>query len=128
MMTATLLSTGSRVRWRDPDTGLYRWGRIVDATDKSIDVDVLETGHDPIRIRKNLVHGHAYGWGLIDEKAAAEHLNLTDRAMQAFRQRGDGPKYIRISSRCIRYRRVDLKAWADARMRVSTSDPGQEVA
>ena len=69
-----------------------------------------------------------YWWGLIDEKAAAEHLNLTDRAMQAFRQRGDGSKYIRISSRCIRYRRIDLKAWAEARLRKSTSDPGQDAA
>ncbi len=65
---------------------------------------------------------------LINEKAAANYLDLTDRSMQAFRQRGGGPRYIMISSRCIRYRRVDLKPWADARMRSSTSDPGQAAA
>ena len=62
---------------------------------------------------------------LINEKAAGDYLGLTDRTMQALRQRGGGPRYIVISSRCIRYRRVDLKAWADARMRGSTSDPGE---
>ena len=65
---------------------------------------------------------------LIDEKAAAEFLNLTTRSMQAARQRGGGSQFIRISARCIRYRRIDLKAWADARMRSSTSDPGQAAA
>jgi len=62
-MTNGLLAPGSRVRWRDPSTGLFRWGRIVDATETTIDVDVVEAGREPIRIRKNLVHGHAYGWG-----------------------------------------------------------------
>ncbi len=62
---------------------------------------------------------------LIDEKAAAKYLGLTDRTMQALRQRGGGCRYIVISSRCLRYRRIDLKAWADSRLRSSTSDPGE---
>ena len=37
-------------------------------------------------------------------------------------------RYIAISSRCIRYRRIDLRAWSEARVRTSTSDPGQEAA
>ena len=61
---------------------------------------------------------------LIDEKVAAEYLDLTPRSMQAMRQRGGGPKFIRLSSRCIRYTRVLLKAYADARLRSSTSDLG----
>ena len=65
---------------------------------------------------------------LIDEKMAAKFLNLTTRSMQARRQRGDGPRFVRISARCIRYRRSDLRAWADALMRKSTADPGQEAA
>ncbi len=63
---------------------------------------------------------------LIDEKEAARFVGLKDRFMQNRRQHGGGPQYIVISSRCIRYRRRDLKAWADARLRTSTSDPGQE--
>ena len=66
-----------------------------------------------------------YWNALIDEKAAAAFLGLTDRTMQALRQRGGGPKYISISSRCLRYRRVDLRKWAEARVRTSTSDQGE---
>ena len=66
-----------------------------------------------------------YWHALIDEKVAAKFLGLTKRTMQAFRQRGGGCRYIRISSRCLRYRRIDLKLWAEARVRTSTSDPGR---
>ncbi len=68
-----------------------------------------------------------YWHALIDEKAAADFLGLTNRTMQAYRHRGGGPQYIRLSSRCLRYRRIDLRAWAEARMRKSTSDRGQEA-
>ncbi len=69
--------------------------------------------------------GHDYWNALADEKVAAEFLNMTPRSMQAMRQRGDGPRFIRISARCIRYRRIDLRQWAEARLRSSTSDLGQ---
>ncbi len=65
---------------------------------------------------------------LIDEKAAGDFLDLSPRTMQAMRQRGGGPQYVLISARCVRYRRADLRAWADRRVRVSTSDPGREAA
>ena len=65
-----------------------------------------------------------YWNALIDERTAGAFLKLKDRTMQAMRQRGDGPRYVSISARCLRYRRIDLRAWADARMRSSTSDPG----
>ena len=61
---------------------------------------------------------------LIDESKAADYLGLKPRTMQGLRQRGGGPRYIDISSRCVRYRRADLRDWADARVRKSTSDPG----
>ena len=69
-----------------------------------------------------------YWNSLINEEAAAEHLGLKVRTMQGFRYRGGGPQYVRISSRCLRYRRVDLREWADARVRTSTSDPGKGTA
>ena len=62
---------------------------------------------------------------LINEKDAGDFLGLSDRAMQKMRQTGGGARYIHISSRCLRYRRIDLRAWAEARIRTSTSDPGQ---
>ena len=69
-----------------------------------------------------------YWHALINEKAAGDFLGLTDRAVQKIRQTGDGPRYVRISSRCLRYRRIDLRTWAEARIRKSTSDPGQAAA
>ena len=69
-----------------------------------------------------------YWHELIPETDAAEFLDLTPRSMQAMRQRGGGPKFIRLSSRCIRYTRALLKSYADARLRSSTSDPGEAAA
>jgi len=69
-----------------------------------------------------------YWNSLIDERTAADFLGLCDRSLQNFRQRGDGPKYIRISSRCIRYRRTDLARFADERVRKNTSDLGPAEA
>src|SRR5262245_36742929 len=62
---------------------------------------------------------------LLPEAQSAELLGVTPRALQAWRQRGGGPAFVRISARCIRYRRKDLLAWAASRLRSSTSDPGQ---
>ena len=67
-----------------------------------------------------------YWYALIDEKAGAEFIGVTDRTMQAFRQRGGGPRYVVISARCIRYRRIELREWAEARLRTSTADSGPE--
>ena len=69
-----------------------------------------------------------YWYELIPETEAGVFLDLTPRSMQAMRQRGVGPKFIRLSSRCIRYTRTLLKAYADARMRSSTSDPEKAAA
>ena len=70
----------------------------------------------------------AYWESLIDETAGGHFLGLTPRTMQAMRQRGGGPPYIVVSARCLRYTRRRLKTWADKRVRVSTSDPGQAAA
>ncbi len=70
----------------------------------------------------------AYWESLIDETAGGDFLGLTPRTMQAMRQRGGGPPYIVVSARCLRYTRRRLKTWADERVRVSTSDPGQAAA
>ena len=65
---------------------------------------------------------------LIDETAAAEFLDLTPRTMQAQRQRGGGARFVKISARCVKYRRVDLKTWAETRLRSSTSDRDEVAA
>lgn len=61
---------------------------------------------------------------LATEAEAAAFLRLTPRALQARRIKGDPPPFIRLSSRAIRYRWPDLRAFVDMGLRVSTSDPG----
>jgi hypothetical protein len=61
---------------------------------------------------------------LVSEVEAAEMIGLTPRFLQVRRSTGDGPPFVRISSRCIRYRPEDLEAWAEERLRTSTSDQG----
>ncbi len=70
----------------------------------------------------------AFWNSLIREAPAARFLDYSVRTMQGMRYRGGGPRYIRMSSRCIRYRRSDLRAWAEQRLRTSTSDRGPEAA
>ena len=41
------------------------------------------------------------------------------------RMRGDGPPFLKLSKRCVRYRRSDVAAWLEASVRSSTSDPGR---
>jgi len=59
---------------------------------------------------------------LVDEKRAARFLSVSRRTLRNWRSRGGGPKYVRYSQRCIRYRIKDLLAWADQRTLKSTSD------
>lgn len=44
----------------------------------------------------------------------ADHLGMTVAAVAALRHRGNGPHYVRIGTRTIRYRRTDVDAWIDA--------------
>ncbi len=64
----------------------------------------------------------------IDEEAAATFLDLSVRSMQGYRYKGGGPKFVRLSSRCVKYRRIDCRKWSEARLRTSTSDLGPVVA
>lgn len=81
-------------------------------------VDPLNTVDDPVVTETD------YWNSLINESKAADFLFLSPRTLQGLRFTGGGPEFIKISKRCIRYRRVDLKAWADSKIRTSTSDRG----
>ena len=58
---------------------------------------------------------------LLNENDAAAFLGYTTRALQNWRVRGGGPTFVKVSSRSIRYRRRDLIAWTEAKLRGSTS-------
>ncbi len=59
---------------------------------------------------------------LLTEQEAAAVIGFTPRFLQARRHRGDGPAFIRVSSRAVRYRPEDLDAWIADRVRTSTSE------
>ena len=69
-----------------------------------------------------------YWHALIDSNAAAEFCGTTSKTMETWRMKGGGPPFVRVSRKCIRYRRLDLREWADTQMRRSTSDTGCAVA
>ncbi|MCC3305846.1 helix-turn-helix domain-containing protein [Sneathiella sp. HT1-7] len=58
---------------------------------------------------------------LINEQQAAEFLGYTVRALQNWRVRGGGPKFVKVSSRSIRYRRRELVAWSESLLISNTS-------
>ncbi|MCR9219112.1 MAG: helix-turn-helix domain-containing protein [Alphaproteobacteria bacterium] len=60
---------------------------------------------------------------LIPEREAADFLGYTVRALQNWRVRGGGPRFVKVSSRSIRYRRRDLIAWVDLKTVEHTSQP-----
>ena len=63
-----------------------------------------------------------YWHALIDTKEAAAFLGLSPRRLEGLRYLGDSPKFLSLSPRCLRYRRIDLREWAEARSHRSTSE------
>ena len=53
---------------------------------------------------------------LMSEAEAAEFLGYTTRFLQERRRRGQGPKFVRISQRAIRYRPEDIRAWIESKL------------
>jgi predicted DNA-binding transcriptional regulator AlpA len=48
---------------------------------------------------------------------AAQLCGFTRAAFNQRRLRGDGPPYIKVGPRCIRYKRRDVLTWLDSRAR-----------
>lgn len=60
---------------------------------------------------------------LLTEAQAAQFINLSPRFLQVRRLQSSGPKFIRISHRCIKYRVSDLLSWIES----LTVDPKNSV-
>ena len=62
---------------------------------------------------------------LYDPKAAGAYLGgnkaVAASTLAKYRVSGTGPRFIRLNGKAIRYRRADLDAWLDERVRSSTS-------
>lgn len=59
----------------------------------------------------------------LNETDAAHSLGFKSRTLQEWRRTGEGPAFLRVSSRCVRYRVEDLEAWAASRVRQNTGQP-----
>ncbi len=62
-----------------------------------------------------------YWHGYINEHTAAAFLGFSVPFVQNLRYRGGGPPYSKIG-RQVRYRRRDIAAWANEKVRTSTSE------
>ncbi len=57
------------------------------------------------------------------EDEYASYVGVSVRTAQVQRQRGDGPPYVRLSRRAIRYRKRDVDIWVSEQTRTNTSQP-----
>ena len=54
--------------------------------------------------------------GYLDTPAAAHHLGLSASKMNKLRMTKDGPPFIKIGRRAVRYRLDDLDAWMSSQL------------
>ncbi len=55
----------------------------------------------------------------LDSNQAATYLGLKRTTLEAWRCRGDGPKFAKLG-RAVRYRQSDLDTWIESRIRENT--------
>lgn len=60
---------------------------------------------------------------LMNQGQAASYLGLSARTLENWRLKGGGPAFVRMSQRCVRYRREALDLWLMSREVTSTSAP-----
>ena len=58
---------------------------------------------------------------LLTQKELARILHIRERTTETWRLRGEGPPFVRISRRCVRYRVADVRRWVSERVKTSTS-------
>lgn len=58
---------------------------------------------------------------LLSSVEVAKHLAVTENVLAIMRHRGEGPKYLKLSRRAIRYRMRDVDLWTRSRG-VDTTD------
>jgi len=54
-------------------------------------------------------------------RQAAEVLQIKETTMEQWRWQGRGPRFIKLG-RCVRYRKIDIDAFIDARVFSSTTE------
>lgn len=59
---------------------------------------------------------------LMSTALAASYLKISPRALEKWRLTGEGPVFVKVSPKCVRYRLQDLKEFVEKRLRKSTSE------
>jgi predicted DNA-binding transcriptional regulator AlpA len=52
---------------------------------------------------------------------AADYFGISSATLRNWRARGDGPPYIKVNPRVIRYQLLELEAWMDTKPRLLAS-------
>ena len=65
---------------------------------------------------------------VLTTKQAAREVNLAPSTLAKMRVRGEGPPFVKLTKRAVRYIRRDLLQWRDRQSRISTSDRGLEAS
>ncbi len=60
----------------------------------------------------------------INTQDAASFLSVTPRYLEQLRQHGNGPQFVKVSPRCVRYRIQDLIDFQEAHLRINTIEAG----
>ena len=59
---------------------------------------------------------------LLSTSDLAEWLGVSTQWLEIGRSRGHGPKFIKLSPKCVRYRRADVLVWLSQRAHQRTSE------
>lgn len=64
-----------------------------------------------------------YGEGdtLLSPQQLAMKLGVTTKTLERWRQNGEGPAYVRLSAKMIRYRPADVAGFVQARLKTNTT-------
>ena len=57
----------------------------------------------------------------LNSEQAAEYLGISAATLKNWRKRGDGPPFIKVNARVIRYLRCDLDVWMDTKPKQTIS-------
>jgi predicted DNA-binding transcriptional regulator AlpA len=84
------------------------------------------------RLKNITSHTDTYGGNMVDQNVfntngAAAFMGVSPSTLSKWRMTGGGPHYVQAGRRIV-YRRQDIDAWLAARVKRSTSDPGQGKA
>ncbi|MFG0251291.1 MAG: helix-turn-helix transcriptional regulator [Phycisphaerales bacterium JB038] len=65
------------------------------------------------------------GEPLLAPAALATELGVTTKTLERWRMTGDGPPFLRISRKVIRYRKADVEAFLAGRVAASTASEAE---